>query len=102
MRWKQIAPLRCNRGGRRYKTCSHLVFGLFQCFDVVVTMPVSCAIIIAFNNTKSKGSIELTYLNDFGVASVRMLPDFLILLLTRGVAIFVTVAGGLATPEPGI
>lgn len=42
-------------------------------------MPVSCAIIIAVNNTKKKGSIEIKYLNGFGVASVSMLPDFCVL-----------------------
>ena len=63
-------------------------------------MPVSCAIIIAVNNTKKKGSIEIKYLNGFGVASVSMLPDFCVFVVTRGVGHFLQLQVDLLHPSP--
>ena len=63
-------------------------------------MPVSFAMIIAMNNTKKKGSIEINYLSCFGVGSGLMLPDFLCFVVTRGVAIFLQLQVDLLHPTP--
>ena len=65
-------------------------------------MPVSFAIVISISNIKKKGSIEISYLTCFGIASVHMLLDFFCFVVTRGVAIFFTAAGRFVTSDPGV
>lgn len=68
--------------------------------DVAVNMPVSCAMLIAANNTKMKGSIEISHLTSFGVVSGCMLLDFYCSIVTRGADIFLQLQVDLLHPTP--
>ena len=68
--------------------------------DVAVIMPVSCAMLIAANNTKMKVSIEMNHLACFGVVNGCMLLDFFCSIVTRGVDIFLQLQVDLLHPTP--
>ena len=68
--------------------------------DVAVTMPVSCAMLIATNNTKMKGSIKINHLTSFGAVGSRMLLDFVCSVVTRGADIFLQLQVDLLHPTP--